>query len=152
MIRLDPLASLDGISHAFFTREGGASTGLYASRNVGLGSGDRRQDVVRNRSLCLADLGADALVTVHQVHSPEAVVVDAPWAPEDAPRADALVTDRPGLALGILTADCAPILFADRDARVIGAEIGRASCREECVGPCRSRWSPYNYKKKKEPT
>jgi hypothetical protein len=121
MIRTPSLSRLDGIRHAFFTREGGVSTGLYASRNVGLGSADRREDVIRNRALCTADLRAEALVTVHQIHSPDVAVVSEPWPPERAPRADALVTDRPGLALGVLTADCAPVLFADEKAGVIGA-------------------------------
>src|SRR5690606_35455067 len=116
MIVLAPLADVPGIRHAFFTREHGVSDGLYASRNVGFGSSDAPDRVARNRALCQADLGAEALVTVHQVHSADAVVVDRPWRPEDAPRADAMVTDRPGIALGVLTADCAPILLADAGA------------------------------------
>ena len=118
----DPgLTDCPGLAHAFFTRQGGVSNGLYAARNCGFGSGDDRDAVARNRALCLAELGAGALVTVNQVHSADVVVADTPWAPNDAPRADALVTDRPGIALGILTADCAPVLLADADAGVIGA-------------------------------
>ncbi|HET8729327.1 MAG TPA: peptidoglycan editing factor PgeF [Alphaproteobacteria bacterium] len=121
MIRLHSLSRLKGVSHAFFTRDGGVSTGLYASRNVGFGSDDARESVARNRALSVAELGAESLVTVHQVHSPDVATVREPWPHEDAPRADALVTDRPGVALGILTADCAPVLFADETAGVIGA-------------------------------
>ncbi|NBC33293.1 MAG: peptidoglycan editing factor PgeF [Alphaproteobacteria bacterium] len=111
------------LPHAFFSREGGVSEGLYAARNCGFGSGDARENVARNRALCLDELGVPGarLLTLNQVHSPEVVVADAPWEPEEAPRADALVTDRPGLALGILTADCAPVLLTDPEAGVIGA-------------------------------
>jgi len=123
MIALDPLAGLPGVRHGFFTRQGGVSGGLYASRNCGFGSGDAADNVRANRARCLADLeaGAAAVVTVYQVHSAEAVTVAAPWPAEAAPRADALATDRPGLALGILTADCAPVLLADAAAGVVGA-------------------------------
>lgn len=123
MITAGLLAPLDGVRHAFFTREGGVSTGLYDSRNCGYGSQDEPARVARNRALCAADLGvAEAgLVTVYQTHSPDVVVAADPWPAERAPRADAIVTDRPGLALAILTADCAPVLFADPAAGVIGA-------------------------------
>ena len=109
--------------HAFFTRRGGVSGGIYASRNCGFGSGDLPAHVAENRSRCLADLdgAADALVTVHQTHSATAVEVREPWKPGDAPKADAMVTDRPGIAVGVLAADCAPVLMADREAGVIGA-------------------------------
>ena len=118
----DPvLADCRTLAHGFFTREGGVSEGLYAARNCGFGSGDDRTAVARNRALCLDELGAGSLITVHQTHSPDVVVAQAPWAPDQAPRADALVTDRPGIALGILTADCAPVLLADADTGVIGA-------------------------------
>jgi polyphenol oxidase len=111
-----------GVRHGFFTRAGGVSSGLYASLNVGGGSRDDRANVVENRARAMAalDLPGAALVTAYQVHSATAIAVGGPW-PGEPPRADGLATDRPGVALGILTADCAPILFVDGDARVIGA-------------------------------
>jgi YfiH family protein len=122
VITVDSLSALPGLSHRFFPRTGGVSDGIFTSRNCGFGSGDRREAVAENRDRCRRELGpAEALLTVHQVHSADVVTVTAPWTPETAPRADAMVTDRPGLALGILTADCAPILFADAEAGVIGA-------------------------------
>lgn len=125
--RLKPLTAPDlgfaGISHAFFTREGGTSDGLYRGLNTGLGSDDDRDTVLRNRSAAAAFLGVapDALATPHQVHSADAVFVDTPWEPGAGPKADAVVTDRPGIAIGVGTADCGPVLFADPVARVIGA-------------------------------
>jgi YfiH family protein len=115
--------AIDGVRHGFFTREGGVSEGLYASLNCGLGSGDDIDKVATNRGRTMAgiDLPPQALVTAYQVHSPDVVEVEAPWTPENAPRVDAMVTAKPGIALGILTADCAPVLFADRKARVVGA-------------------------------
>jgi hypothetical protein len=123
MIALDGLDGLPGIRHGFFTRVGGVSEGIYDSKNCGFGSNDARENVARNRARCLAELdaGGPALLTAFQIHSAEAVTASAPWSPGDAPRADAMVTDRPGLALGILTADCAPVLFCDAQAGVIGA-------------------------------
>jgi len=114
--------AVPGIRHGFFTREGGVSSGLYASLNVGGGSRDDRANIVENRARAMAafDLPGAALVTAYQVHSATAVAVGGPW-PGEPPHADGLATDRPGIALGILTADCAPILFVDGDARVIGA-------------------------------
>jgi uncharacterized protein, YfiH family len=123
MITLSALNEVNRIRHAFFTREGGVSHGIYASLNCGPGSQDDAAAVAENRvrAMALLDLPPRALVTVHQQHTAEAVVVDGPW-PEDArPVADAMVTTRPGMALGILTADCAPVLLADRRADVIGA-------------------------------
>lgn len=107
--------------HGFLGRLGGVSDGLYASLNVGLGSADDSAAVAENRRRALAAVAPDArLVTVHQVHG--AVAVEAgDWPDHARPHADALVTDRPGLALGILTADCAPVLFHDSEAGVIGA-------------------------------
>ncbi|WP_375466257.1 peptidoglycan editing factor PgeF [uncultured Methylobacterium sp.] len=117
------LSSHAGIRHAFFTREGGVSDGLYAALNGGLGSNDRPEAVAENRARMCAQLGlaADRMVGLYQVHSAEAVVVEAPFAPADRPRADAMVTRVPGLALGIATADCGPILFADPENGVVGA-------------------------------
>ncbi|HXV25579.1 MAG TPA: peptidoglycan editing factor PgeF [Alphaproteobacteria bacterium] len=112
-----------GLSAAFFTREGGVSDGLYAALNCGYGSGDDPEAVRENRRRATARLGVkpEALVTLYQVHSPSVVVVDEPWRPGQAPKADGAVTLRRGMALGILTADCAPVLFADIEAGVIGA-------------------------------
>lgn len=111
-----------GVRHGFFTRAGGVSEGIYRGLNVGRGSGDSAEAVAENRRRVAAWLGVEtaALVTLHQVHSADALYVDAPFA-GDRPKADAMVTDRPRLALGVLTADCGPVLFADVEARVIGA-------------------------------
>jgi YfiH family protein len=110
------------VKHGFFTRAGGVSTGIYAGLNVGLGSADDREGVLTNRARVAEWLGLPVahLATLHQVHSPDAVTLTRPLGAE-RPRADALVTDRPGLALGILTADCGPVLFADAEKGVIGA-------------------------------
>ena len=122
--RPDPIRSttLEGVPHGFLGREGGVSTGMLSGLNVGLGSGDDRAAIAENRRRAVdAVLPGAALVTLHQVHSAEAIAVTAPFPDDARPHADALVTDRPGLLLGILTADCAPILFTDREAGVIGA-------------------------------
>ena len=118
-----PALDLPGIRHGFFTRQGGASEGLFASLNCGFGSSDDAAKVAENRARAMAalGLGGDHLVTCYQVHSPTVVVVDRPWRRGEAPRADAMVTRTPDIALGILTADCAPVLFADAEARIIGA-------------------------------
>lgn len=114
--------ALDGVAHAFLGRRGGVSAGLCAGLNVGLGSDDDREAIHANRRLAIEAVAPGArLVTVHQIHSPDAIRVTQPFADEARPRADAMVTDLPGLALGILTADCAPVLLADRQAGVIGA-------------------------------
>lgn len=112
-----------GFRHGFFTRDGGVSTGLYAGLNVGLGSGDERAAVIENRKRIAATLGTDEarLATVHQVHSADCVSVDGPVSFEERAKADALVTATPGLAIGVLTADCAPVLFADPANGVVGA-------------------------------
>ena len=113
----------DAVDHGFFTRRGGVSRGIHAELNVGAGSDDDRKNVVENRRRVAAHFGGDdaSLVTVHQIHSPDVVVVDAPIDLNARPRADAMVTRHPGLALGVLTADCGPILFCDSDSKVIGA-------------------------------
>jgi YfiH family protein len=123
MLTLATFNELPGIRHAFFTREGGVSGGLYASLNCGFGSGDDAAHVAANRARALAAAGmpADSLVTAYQVHSPDVAVVDAPWRREDAPKVDAMVTSRTGVSLGSLTADCGPVRLADADAKVIGA-------------------------------
>ena len=115
-------ATLDGVAHGFLGRTGGVSTGLHAGLNVGIGSDDDAAAVAENRRLASeAVLPGAALVTLYQIHSADCVTVRSPFEDRLRPRADALVTDRPGLALGILTADCAPVLLADKDAGVIGA-------------------------------
>ena len=109
--------------HGFFTRKGGVSTGHYASLNCSLSGQDARDAVLENRARVARQLGADParLVGLHQVHGDVAIPVTHPWQPGEGPQADAMVTDRPGIALGIVTADCAPVLFADCAAGVIGA-------------------------------
>ena len=117
------LLSIPGVRHAFFTREGGVSDGFYTSLNAGLGSRDAPERVAENRARMAAALGVarERLVTAYQVHSPNVVVATEPWSRADAPRADAVVTRVPGLAVGVTTADCGPLLLADREAGVIGA-------------------------------
>ena len=115
-------ATLDGVAHGFLGRTGGVSTGIHAGLNVGIGSDDDAAAVLENRRLASeAVLPGAALVTLYQTHSADCVTVRSPFEERLRPRADALVTDRPGLALGILTADCAPVLLADKDAGVVGA-------------------------------
>ncbi len=117
------LSSLDGIRHAFFTREGGVSGGIYATLNSGIGSSDDDAHVAENRARMASALGVEPnrLITAYQIHSPHVVVADAPWSVDTRPKADAIVTKTPGLAIGVSTADCGPLLFADARARVIGA-------------------------------
>lgn len=123
MITLDHLTAVPGLRHGFFTRTDGVSTGILAAMNCGYGSNDDPANVTANRARAMELLGvpASALTTVYQVHSPDVVTVTEPFPHSAAPKADALVTDRPGIALGILTADCVPVLFVDPVARVIGA-------------------------------
>jgi polyphenol oxidase len=114
--------SLGQLPHGFLGRRGGISVGEMAGLNVGYGSSDEREAIDGNRRLAVAALLPDAeLATVHQVHSAEALVAYESWPHGERPRADAMVTDRPNLLLGILTADCAPVLFADHKAVVVGA-------------------------------
>ncbi|MBJ6124746.1 peptidoglycan editing factor PgeF [Microvirga splendida] len=121
-IQAPALSSQPSIRHAFFTREGGVSEGIYASLNGGVGSSDDPEKVRENRRRMSETLAVapEALISVYQVHSPDAVTVEGPWQGE-RPKADAMVTSVPGLALGITTADCGPVLFSDPEARVIGA-------------------------------
>lgn len=115
-------ASLADVPHGFLGRRGGVSTGVVAGLNVGLGAGDDDGAVAENRARAVAAvLPAAQLATVYQVHSARCVTATAPWPDAERPQADALVTDRPGLLLGIVTADCAPVLLADRAAGVVGA-------------------------------
>ena len=110
-----------GIRHGFFTRHGGVSQGIYASLNCGLGSRDEAAAVRENRARVAAHLQAASLVTAHQIHSPTALVVTRAWPESERPRADALVSATRGIALGVLAADCTPVLFADPVAGVVGA-------------------------------
>ncbi|SFT59415.1 conserved hypothetical protein [Pseudovibrio denitrificans] len=123
MIKVPELEAMQRISHGFFTREGGVSSGIYKGLNVGLGSSDNREDVLENRRRVAEKLGTtpEHLVTPYQIHSTKVLSVSGPFAEEDDKRADALVTNTPGVAIGILTADCGPILFVDPDKGVIGA-------------------------------
>ena len=115
--------ALTGIRHAFFTRDGGVSAGLYASLNGGTGSRDDIGNVAENRARMASAVGVapEQFLTAYQIHSPTVVVAEAPWTAETRPRADAIVTRMRALAVGVTTADCGPILLADPQARVIGA-------------------------------
>ncbi|MGE6697737.1 peptidoglycan editing factor PgeF [Hyphomonas sp. NPDC076900] len=130
------LSGISGLSHGFFGRRGGVSGGIYdslhgggresnaagniySSLNAGEGSGDDPRNIAENRARIGAAIGARWLLSCYQVHSPDVVRVTAPW--DERPKADAMVTDRPGLGLCILSADCTPVLFADPDAGIIGA-------------------------------
>jgi len=117
------LAHLPGIRHGFFTRAGGGSLGIYAGLNCGPGSADDPEQVAANRARVSEHLGAEPpeIATLYQVHSAIALCIDAPVPCNDRPKADAIVTRTPGLAVGVLTADCAPVLFADAQARVVAA-------------------------------
>ncbi len=123
MIKSSLIRSDQGLAHGFFTRQGGVSAGIYASLNCGLGSDDDPAHVTANRAHCAEMLGisAEGLVTAYQVHGIAVAEVSEPWTPGNGPKADAMVTARRGVALGILTADCTPILLADARAGVIGA-------------------------------
>jgi YfiH family protein len=114
-----PLLDLPGVRHAFFTRQGGVSEGIYASLNVGVGSKDDAQAVAENRRRAAAHLGGE-LVTAYQVHSATTLVADGAW-PAGPPQADGVVSATTGVVCGALAADCAPILFADAEARVVAA-------------------------------
>jgi YfiH family protein len=153
------LGSLPGVEHGFFTRRGGVSRGVYDSLNVGLGSRDDPDHVRENRRRVAAafEVEPSSLITAYQIHSATAVAVDAPWVGAP-PEADALVTETPGLVLGALSADCAPVLIVDPGARIIAAAhagwrgalggvieaavatmVARGAARERllaAVGPC----------------
>jgi YfiH family protein len=165
VITTGALGADPGIRHAFFTRLGGVSEGLFSSLNCGFGSGDAPRRVAANREVATVRLGlpADRLVTVRQIHSARVVIVEQLWRREESPTADGLVTAVPGIALGVLTADCAPILFYDPVARVVGAAHGgwrgalagvveatlarmaalgaERSCIRVAIGPCIARGS-----------
>jgi polyphenol oxidase len=117
------LSAIPGLSHAFFTREGGVSDGIYAGLNGGIGSHDDPAHVAENRRRMAQQMGVEPrhFLTLFQVHSPDVVVASAPWDGAARPRADAVVTCTEGLAIGVTAADCGPVLFVDPNARVIGA-------------------------------
>jgi YfiH family protein len=117
------LSAIPGLRHAFFTRDGGVSDGIYADLNGGLGSNDDPANVTENRRRMAAQMGVspEHFLSVWQIHSPDAVVASGPWENASRPRADAIVTSTEGLAIGITAADCGPILLVDPNARVIGA-------------------------------
>lgn len=123
MLQAPSLAKLPRIRHAFFTRDGGVSEGIYASLNGGVGSDDAPEKITENRTRMAAALGVapDHLITPYQIHSADVAVTEAPWTLATRPRADAVVTRTPRLAIGVSTADCGPLLFADAQAGVIGA-------------------------------
>jgi polyphenol oxidase len=117
------LSAIPGLRHAFFTREGGASDGVYASLNGGIGSNDDPKNVAENRRRMAEQMGVapDRFLSLHQVHSPDAVIASGLWDGAARPRADAIVTRTQGIAIGITAADCGPILLVDPNARVIAA-------------------------------
>ena len=123
MLQASSLSKLSGIRHGFFTRAGGVSSGVYESLNGGVGSNDAPEHVAENRARMAAHLGVapERFLTCYQIHSPEVVVAETPWSSTERPRADAIVTKVPKLAIGVSTADCGPVLLADAQARVIGA-------------------------------
>ncbi len=123
LIEAPDLASLPGIRHAFFTRQGGVSQGIYASLNGGVGSADDKAAVTENRNRMAAALGVvpDHLLSLHQIHSAEIVTVQAPWGAAGRPKADGMISRTPGFALAVASADCGPVLFADPRAGVVGA-------------------------------
>src|SRR5262249_52432749 len=118
---IDALSELRGVAHGFFGRKGGVSRGIYTSLNCGVGSQDSPEAAWENRARVAARLGARNLMTAHQVHSATAVIVDDSAAADWRPKADALVSATRGIAVGVLAADCAPILLADAQAGVVGA-------------------------------
>ena len=123
MLQAKSLSKLPGIRHGFFTRGGGVSEGVYESLNGGVGSEDSPAKVAENRARMAKHLGVapDRFLTCYQIHSPEVVVAETPWPSTERPRADAIVTRTPHLAIGVSTADCGPVLLSDAEARVIGA-------------------------------
>ena len=123
MLQASSLSRFDRLRHGFFTRAGGVSQGVYASLNGGTGSNDAPEQVAENRARMAAALGVapERLLTAYQIHSPDVVVAERPWSRDNRPRADAIVTRTPQLAVGVSTADCGPLLFADAEAGVVGA-------------------------------
>jgi YfiH family protein len=122
MLQAPRLSALPGMRHGFFTRKGGVSEGIYASLNGGIGSQDRGANVAENRARMARTLevSPDNLVTAYQVHSPDVVIAEQPWSANARPRGDAIVTRVPRLCIGVTTADCGPVLFAEAQAGVVG--------------------------------
>lgn len=123
IVTAEALEQLDGIRHGFLTRKGGVSTGIYDSLNCGLGTSDDRNAIIENRSRAVKAAGLinTPLNTAYQIHSAKVLIVDAPLDPSNRPEVDGLVTRTKGINLGVLTADCGPVLFADVEAGVVGA-------------------------------
>ena len=123
MITASELNANTNIKHGFFTRRDGVSHGVFRGLNCGYGSGDTPAHIDQNRSVAMAKLGLSRqnLNTVYQIHSADVVVAQKAWARDDRPKADAIVTNQPGLAVGIMTADCTPVLFSDPNAGIVGA-------------------------------
>ena len=123
MIKSSQLSSVDSIKHAFFTREDGVSGGVFAGLNCGYGSGDETANIDQNRTVAMAKLGLrrENLNTIYQIHSAHVVVADEAWSLDARPKADGIVTQTPDLAIGVMSADCTPVLFADHHASIIGA-------------------------------
>jgi len=117
------LENLEGVQHGFFTRQGGVSGGIYASLNIGIGSDDERASVLENRGRAAVQLGAEIgdLALPYQIHSADVITVEEPWGPGMGPKGDAVATNRPGVVVGISTADCGPVLFTDPSAGVVAA-------------------------------
>jgi YfiH family protein len=120
MIKTPALSAIKGIRHGFFTRQGGHSSGLYASLNTGLGADEDNDVILKNRQIVANELGGREVVTPYQYHSAVALVVDQPWHWDKPPKADALVTRQKGIAIAVNTADCTPVLFADSKSGVVG--------------------------------
>jgi len=120
MIKAPVVASIEGVSHGFFTRQGGHSRGIYASLNTGLGADEDREIVLKNRQMVADALGADQVITPYQYHSALALVVDEAWDWQSPPKADGLVTRQKGLAIAVNTADCTPVIFADINGDIVG--------------------------------
>ncbi len=145
MITSETLAGTGSIQHGFFTRRGGVSSGVLSSLNCGFGSNDTPENVAENRNRAMAKINcsADTLNTVYQIHSPDVVVADKAWTRDDRPKADAIITNVKNLAIGILTADCTPVLFADLETGIIGAahagwKGALGGVLENCVGAMES--------------
>jgi len=120
MIKSSAIAEIDGISHGFFTRQGGHSRGIFASLNTGLGADEDNETILKNRQIVADKLGAEQLVTPYQYHSAVVLAVDEGWDWQSPPKADGLVTRQKGLAIAVNTADCTPVIFADVKGRAVG--------------------------------
>lgn len=120
MIKAQNLESIGGIKHGFFTRNGGHSAGIYSSLNTGLGADEDSDTVLKNRRVVANQLGASDVITPYQYHSNVVLVVEKPWDWQSPPKADALVTNKPSIAIAVNTADCTPVIFLDLSGDTIG--------------------------------